>query len=107
MIAAAEDRAGEKTVAAEVKDASQKGIQAEGALLGKVAGSQPVMAKWDAANAAKGALALEAIEDTDKAFRRVERFDTRATESFESLHIRIRPKFCQNSGHIFTILQKS
>ena len=29
---------------------------------------------------------------------RVERFGCRATESFESLHIRIRSKFCQNSG---------
>ena len=37
---------------------------------------------------------------------RVERFDTRATESFESLHIRIRAKFCQNSGYFLTILQK-
>ena len=78
-----------------------------GALLGKVAGSQPVMAAWDAANAAKGALALEAIEDTDKAFRRVERFDTRATESCESLNdqnsVQISAEFrkvYQNSAEI-------
>ena len=37
---------------------------------------------------------------------RVERFGCRATESFESLHIRIRSKFCQNSGKLFRILQK-
>ena len=35
---------------------------------------------------------------------RVERFGCRATESFESLHIRIRSKFCQNLGNILTIL---
>ena len=29
---------------------------------------------------------------------RVERFGCRATESFESLQLRIRSKFCQNSG---------
>ena len=37
---------------------------------------------------------------------RVERSGRRATESFESLHIRIRVKFCQNSGYNLTILPK-
>ena len=37
---------------------------------------------------------------------RVERFDPRATESFEPLHIRIRLKFCQKSGNFVRILQK-
>ena len=37
---------------------------------------------------------------------RVERFGCRATESFESFHIRIRSKFCQNSGKFFTILHR-
>ena len=36
----------------------------------------------------------------------VERFGCRATESFESLHIRIPLKFCQNSGK-FWIYQNS
>ena len=49
----------------------------------------------------------EAPRDSYAASARVERWtDCRATESFESLHIRIRSKFCQNSGNILTILQK-
>ena len=38
---------------------------------------------------------------------RVERFGCRATESFESLHIRIRSKFCQNAGKFSEFLRNS
>ena len=36
--------------------------------------------------------------------RRVKRFGGRATESYESLHIRIPLRFCQNSGKVLTII---
>ena len=44
---------------------------------------------------AEGLLQRGVIDE--EVYRRVERFGCRATESFESLHIRIRSKFGQNS----------
>ena len=38
---------------------------------------------------------------------RVERFGCRATESFESLQIRIRSKLCQNSGKLSQLFRNS
>ena len=39
----------------------------------------------------------EVAEAEEEVLDKVERFGCRATESFESLHIRIRSKFCQKS----------
>ena len=41
---------------------------------------------------------LETAHPSFQAWLRVERYGSRATVSFESLHIRIPIKFCQNSG---------
>ena len=42
-----------------------------------------------------------------RAQTRVERFGCRATVSFESLHIRISSKFCENSGKLSQIFRNS